>query len=253
MYTHDIEILYHQLQAKADPQVKIWWEKYVKQSAPFIGVKMPVIRSVVWAWYQQSIKGNLNFDQQKELALALIGRPYSEEKLAGILFWQEILIPAGGVECDQDVDKFAALFAAQPIYDWNVCDWFCVKVLGPLLEKGGDPCAQAMAEWRNAANLWQARASVVAFVNSAEESNYYPLILKSAEMLIRREERFAKTAVGWILRDISKYDQSFVKAFVADNLAYFSLETLVDNSNLTSCKTQDTSAKALPPSLISLT
>lgn len=226
MDTHDLETLHNQLQAKADPQVKNWWEKYVKQSAPFIGVKMPVIRSVLWAWYQQNLKDHLNFDQQKELALALIGRPYSEEKLAGILFWQEILIPAGVVRCDQDLDKFAALFAARNIYDWNICDWFCVKVLGPLIQKEGQPCAQSIAAWRYADNLWQARAAVVAFVKVAEQSHYYSLIGQAGEVLIKRDERFAKTAVGWILRDISKYDPLFVRKFIAANLSHFSPESL---------------------------
>ena len=48
---------------------------------------------------------------------------------------------------------------------WNVCDWFCVKVLGSLVEMEGEACARAIAGWRRAENLWQRRAAGVAFVN----------------------------------------------------------------------------------------
>jgi 3-methyladenine DNA glycosylase AlkD len=46
------------------------------------------------------------------------------------------------------------------------------------------------------------------------------------ERLLRRDERFAKTAVGWILREISKYDSAKVTAFVGEHLLYFSVESL---------------------------
>lgn len=45
-------------------------------------------------------------------------------------------------------------------------------------------------------------------------------------MLIQREERFAKTSVGWILHDIWKNDHAGVRAFVERNLASISLEAL---------------------------
>ena len=39
-------------------------------------------------------------------------------------------------------------------------------------------------------------------------------MLGSCSKLIRREERFAKTAVGWILRELSKTDKKAVVAFI---------------------------------------
>lgn len=48
----------------------------------------------------------------------------------------------------------------------------------------------------------------------------------SCQTLIRREERFAKTAVGWILREISKHDLSFVNGVIEEELAHFTVESL---------------------------
>src|SRR3712207_8372132 len=62
----------------------------------------------------------------------------SEDKLAGVLFLQEILLPAGALDWRSDLPRIARLFDEGYIRDWSTCDWFCVKVLGPLVEQQGD-------------------------------------------------------------------------------------------------------------------
>jgi 3-methyladenine DNA glycosylase AlkD len=122
--------------------------------------------------------------------------------------------------------KYEALYLDDLIFDWNTCDWFCVRVLSPTIAKNGIDCAKSISSWRTAENLWQARSLVVAFVKVASAQRYYPYIQKSCKVLIARQERFAKTSVGWILRDISKHDESFVKSFVEQHLKSFSIESL---------------------------
>jgi len=39
------------------------------------------------------------------------------------------LLPAGVINCQRDVGCFADLFTSRDIYDWNVCDWFCLPSL----------------------------------------------------------------------------------------------------------------------------
>ena len=131
MYRTQTTILQNRLQKHADQKIKTWWENYVKQSAPFRGVKMSVIRSVMHKWYQEFIKDVFNDNQQIDLALGLLKEKHTEDKLAGTLFLQEILLPAGAIQWKRDIPRFAELFADGNIYDWNLCDWFCVKVLGP--------------------------------------------------------------------------------------------------------------------------
>ena len=214
------------LDRKSDAKTKAWWEGYVKDGASFMGVRMADIRSVTHRWHREQVAYELDGDEQLELALELLNRAYSEEKLAGILVLQEILLPIGTLECEENVDRFAELFVPSGIYDWNISDWFCVKVLGPLIERDGMPCAIRISGWRDAEDLWQARASLVAFVRVADDGAYYPLIEMGCSVLIRREERFAKTTVGWILRDISKQDVPLVRKVIEENIEFFSNESL---------------------------
>ena len=223
--THADE-LHRRLAVHADGRTKDWWESYVVDSAPFLGVKMGTIRSTLHEWYLELVEDTLSPGDQFQLAFALLFRTYTEEKLAGILFMQEILLPGGSIGCDRSVQQLSRAFASDGINDWNVCDWFCVKVLGPLIRRDGRSCAERIAGWRTADNLWRARASLVAFVGLVNEPTYYPLIREGCRVVVRRDERFAKTAVGWILREISRHDLAFVRDAVDELLIYLTSESL---------------------------
>ena len=124
-----------QLDRKADPRTKAWWERYLNGEIAFRGVKMAGIREALHHWYRAEQLGDtLSNSEQMELAYELMRRPYAEDKLAGILFLQEILLSLGALACPSCLAAMAGLFEAGYIREWNACDWFCVKVLGPLVE-----------------------------------------------------------------------------------------------------------------------
>ena len=66
--------------------------------------------------------GKYSAERKFKLALAQIRQVPREEKLAGILFLQEIMIPQGGVDCSDCLREFADLFSGGWIYDWNIGD-----------------------------------------------------------------------------------------------------------------------------------
>ena len=214
------------LEEKANRKTSAWWENYVKNSAPFLGVKMADTRAAVHDWHPAEVGGRLSAGAQVALALALLQQETTEEKLAGALFLQEILLPAGALDWERELPHFASLFEDGHIYDWNVCDWFCIKVLGPLIAEEGAACAEAVAAWRDAENLWQARASLVAFVPLADHAAYHRLLEQGCRTLIRRPQRFAKTAVGWLLRELAQHDPARVERVLGQEIAHFSPESL---------------------------
>jgi 3-methyladenine DNA glycosylase AlkD len=227
-----IERLQLRLNAHATAATREWWTKYLKGAASFRGVKMVDIRKAVHAWFKEERLGELlSVGRQEDLALMLLEEDCTEDKLAGVLFLQEILLPAGALDWRSDLPRFARLFDEGYIRDWNVCDWFCVKVLGPLVEQQGEACARAISEWREANSVWQCRASVVAFVNLASKGDrnfpgFTGMVLNSCSHLLGSQERFVQTGVGWVLRELSRSDQGRVVGFVEANLDRFSREAL---------------------------
>ncbi len=214
-------------EAEASEKTKLWWEKYMKGVIPFRGVGIPKNRELLAAWRRANGIDKWPLERQLELALAFLRKPVAEDKLAGILFLQNFLYDRFSWE--ELLAKYEVIYQNKWIFDWNICDWFCVRVLGATIAKNGRECAAAIASWKDAEYLWQARSSVVAFVNLVSDTRYYPHILEACGVLIRREERFAKTSVGWVLRGISKHDEVLVEEFIKGNSRYFSKESL-DNA-----------------------
>jgi len=196
----------------------------MKGVIPFRGVGIPRNRELLAEWRKTNGIDTWSLEDQLELALAFFKEPIAEDKLTGILFLQNFLY--NKLPWEMLLEKYEEIYKRELIFDWNICDWFCVRVLGPTIKDNGKQCAKVIANWKDADYLWQARSSVVPFVNLASESNYYPYINDSCAVLIDREERFSKTAVGWVLRDISKHDEQFVISFVDNHLKSFSTESL---------------------------
>jgi len=218
-----IHTLQESLEAIASPKKKAWWERYMRDVIRFRGVGIPDVRELQKGWYMHHLEP-LSYEEQIEIVLELFRQELAEDKLAGIVLLQEYLYDKMPLE--YMLGCYATLFDEELIYDWNVCDWFCVRVLTATIKKHDREAARMLSTWKDAPYLWQARASVVAFIGLTDTPEYYSYILDNCKTLIRREERFAKTAVGWILHDVYKRDEQVVMGFIDENLVSFSSESL---------------------------
>ena len=132
-----------------------------------------------------------------------------------------------------DVPRLARPFAARHIDDWSTCDWYCVKVLGPFVERVPDrrAAAEAVAAWRAAESLWQRRAAAVAFANLARRGDEVfdgltDLVLEVCASNVRDPARFSQTGVGWVLRELSRASPDAVAHFVSAHRDAMSREAI---------------------------
>ena len=211
-----IEELQAELERRADPKKKAWWENYVKGAA-FRGTPMGEIRSAVGGWLGSHPE--LSTTRIKQLADELIRQPLAEDKLAGVLILSEHVIDDLGIE---DLPAFRTLLAEEHLGDWSSCDWFCVKVLGRMLERSSDreAVADQLIEWTRSDELWVRRAGMVAFVNLASKGDaalpgLTERVLAGAERNAADKRRFAQTSVGWVLRELSTSKPEAVRRFLA--------------------------------------
>lgn len=218
------------LQEAASEPKREWWERYLRGSASFRGVSMGEVRTTLHDWYHEHGFETWESTEQARLALQLIRQNHTEDKLAGMLFLQEILLPSGEPQHSLLLPEFADLFEGGCLADWNSVDWFCVKVLGPLVERDGEPCARGIGDWRMASTLWQRRASAVAFVNLVKRGEIFPgffqIVMESCEVLVGDRERFSQTGAGWVLREMSRVDPVAVETFLTDHLEEMSREAV---------------------------
>ena len=212
-----IDGLQAELERRADPDKKAWWENYVK-GASFRGTPMREIRSAVAGWLRSHPE--LSRTEIKDLACELIRQPLAEDKLAGVLILSEHLIDELGVE---DLPGFRTLLAEEHLGDWNSCDWFCVKVLGRMLERSSERerVADQLIEWTRSDELWVRRAGMVAFVNLVPKGDaalpgLTERVLTGARRNAADKRRFAQTSVGWVLRELSTIEPQAVRRFLAE-------------------------------------
>jgi 3-methyladenine DNA glycosylase AlkD len=218
------------LEGLATERSRSFWQAYMREVLPFRGVPMASIREAVHAWWRDDGPGRLSVPAQKRLAFALFEGPFGEDRLAGTLALQELLLPALTLE---DLGPIGALFERGRVADWNSCDWLCVKVLGALVLRDlpDRATADAIAAWRDAGTVWQRRAANVAFVNLARrgEANFpgfTALMRETCAVTVRCDERFAQTGVGWLLRELAEWDRAAVLAFTRDHLGLMSREAV---------------------------
>ena len=205
-----------ELEARADERTRDWWSRYLKGALPFRGVKMAGIREVARLVAPDALASG----DPVGFALAQFEREFSEDKLVGVLLLAEHLMDRldAGV-----VPRLAEPFERGWIADWSTCDWYCVKVLGKVIERDPD-AAPAVAAWRDAESLWQRRAAAVSFVYLVPKGLHHALVLRVCRANVRDPARFMQTSVGWALGEMRKSDPDAVDAFLAKHSARMSSE-----------------------------
>jgi 3-methyladenine DNA glycosylase AlkD len=202
-----------ELRKSGNPEKAEWWNRYLKGEIPFIGVGIPEIRRVFLEKDRVAAFGDLPLNRQFSLVNGLMRGRFAEEKLAAILYIQ--LFWLDRMRHGFLMNLFSDWFDDRYIFDWNTTDWLCVKILTPMVDSANPELIWKLKQWCRDPYLWKARASLVPFAQARTITDHAREIEWIAGILIRREERFAKTAVGWVLREYSRHDIDFVLAFLS--------------------------------------
>lgn len=206
-----------------DPAKARWLENYVKHHVKSLGVGIPQIREIVKSAEKEYNLSTLSFVEQKQMLDELMQGVYTEHKLATIVYLQ---LYWKNVESDKILRLVSQWFDKGWITDWNVCDWLCVRILGPLIDMNPLQILGELFRWNKEENQWKIRASLVSFASCKTIGAHRETIYDFSLTLIKREERFCKTAVGWVLRQYSKIDETFVIDFLEKHKAWTTKEVI---------------------------
>jgi len=187
-------------------------------------------RSLIARWWSDHGLAEHPAAVGKRVALALLEQPALPDQLAGILVLEELL--ADHLR-STDLPAFADLLARNRLTDETVVDAFAVRVLGTLLHRvrGRSDVAQALARWRSAESAPQRRAACVAFTALAPQGdgalpNLTQLVFTVCAAVVWSPERSDQTAVGWLLRELSRAEPTRVEAFVRRHARFMSRECI---------------------------
>lgn len=212
------ETLVQELKIRSVPQKADWWNRYLKGEIRYVGTSIPEIRKLLKEKNFTEGLDQLPMNQQVSLVNGLMRSELAEYKLAAILYIQLFWL---GVQKNSLILSLVSdWFEDRHIHDWRTCDWLSIKVLAHLVDSGDEQVLWTLKKWNRDPYIWKARASIVPFTQCRNILKHKKSIGLFSDILIRREERFAKTAVGWVLREYSRVDEGFVLDFLSRHVKY---------------------------------
>lgn len=229
-----IQSLQELFERHAQVDVKAWFDAYLKGAIHYRGLRTPLVRKLLTKWLreEEQRKVRLRLETLKGLAFELLEQPYAEDKFAGILLLEEEVLPRHSLD-EKDFENFERLFQKAYLADWSSVDGFAIRVLSKIVQSYFDgehkDIAKRLQQWAAQDNLWQARAAAVSLVRHAKKGEknfpgFTALALDICNTLVRRPERFAQTAAGWLLRELSLADQRKAVSFIKKHVARMSSE-----------------------------
>jgi 3-methyladenine DNA glycosylase AlkD len=216
------ETLIQELNIRSIPRKAEWWNHYMKGEIRFVGTSIPEIRKLLKELNSSIGLRELPMNQQVGFVNGLMRSNLAEHKLAAILYLQ--LFWLGNQKNSFLLSMASDWYTDRLIYDWNTCDSLSVRVIAPILNSGEEAVICTLKQWNCDPYLWKARASLVPFAFAHHILIHRKNIERSSDLLIRREERFAKTAVGWVMREYSRVDEGFVLDFLSKHVKHTTWE-----------------------------
>jgi len=176
----------------------------------FIGVTVPNIRKIAKKFSQEI--------SLKEL-VELIRNPIHEVRLCALI----ILVNKYKKEDSEKIYQYY-LKHLNSVNNWDLVDTSAPYIVGDYLYKNSKK-SKILLEFSQSENLWIRRISIVSTLTFIK-NNEFNQTLKIANLLIYDDHDLIHKAVGWMLREIYKRDESLIKQFLRQNYAQIPRTTL---------------------------
>jgi 3-methyladenine DNA glycosylase AlkD len=197
------------LQELANPAKAPDMQAYMKSEMPYRGVAKPersALAKRLFAEYPMA-----DVDMLVATALELWrGAEYREERYLAV-----------------DLTGYRAYSAWQdssllPLYEemivtgawWDHVDEVAIRRVGPLLRAEHEKLAEVMLRWSADEDPWRRRTSVICQVGAKLDTDT-DLLTQAIEANIDDRDFFLRKGIGWALREYSKVEPGWVRAFVA--------------------------------------
>lgn len=182
-------------------------QSYMKNIAPFLGVKTPKRREIV-----KKIARSLETPSSDQLAMTARALWKLEEREYQYCGYDLIQIYVDIADRNFLSDHVEYLITHKSW--WDTVDGLGTAAVSPLTDKYG--CRKLMDSWNKSSNIWLIRAAIQHQRGRKLETDT-GLILKYCHDHVSSEEFFIQKAIGWALRDISRFFPQEVRKFLKEH------------------------------------
>ncbi len=196
------------LAAAADPAVAEPMRAYMKSEMPCHGVKKtPRVAALRPVFEARPLDG---WEDLRDTTLALWnGAKFREERYAAL-------------DLTRRREHRAHLTVdAVPMYQemivtgawWDLVDEIATHRIGTILDGSPKLMTKRMRRWSRSNDMWIARTAILSQIRRKGRTDR-KLLASCCEPSIESKEFFLRKAIGWALRELSKTDPEWVRAYV---------------------------------------
>lgn len=200
--------LYDSILAAADPSLVEGLSRFFKtgpgqygEGDKFLGIKVPVTRSIVKACWRTT-----GFEELD----CCIGSEYHELRLAALLTLVDIFSHAKTESLRRRCIEFY-LSHTDRINNWDLVDLSCYPLLGVwLLDKDRSLLYELAREGKT---IWEQRIGIVStmsFIRHGQLTDTFGI----ADILLHHPHDLIHKAVGWLLREAGKRDRAALEEYL---------------------------------------
>lgn len=183
--------------------------KYMKGRFPFFGIKATERKSIQKDWLQ-SLPNDLTSEERRFILIELWQKEEREFHYVAIDWmnsWNKKLI------LESDADLLHWLITNHSW--WDSVDAIASNYLGKFISKYPETGSKLIHDWRNDGNMWLNRSCLI-FQLKYGNSTDFELLKSLIQQYQPVKEFFIQKAIGWSLRQYSKYQPESVRVFIEE-------------------------------------
>jgi 3-methyladenine DNA glycosylase AlkD len=207
MATFKVQVLSEvqgRLPALGDKKVAFGAQAYMKDIAPFLGVKTPERRKLFKEIFEElPMPTSKELGETSRALWKLREREYHYAACDLIDFFIE--------SADKNFLKDHVEYLITQKSWWDTVDTLGSVAISPLTIKY--PSVALMRSWNKSSNMWLNRAAIQ-HQRGRKTNTDIPLLLEFLDAHADESEFFIAKAIGWALRDLSRVNNSEVKKFL---------------------------------------
>ena len=197
----NVEELVKELKTVANPDNAVAMKAYMKNKFEFLGVKTPARRKLTKAFFKQQTDFVIDWDFINEAW----NNPYRELQYTALDYLEirkKLLTPS-------DLPRLKKL--AQTKSWWDTID-FLDRLVGSIIARFPET-KEIIVAWSCDEDIWLRRLAIDYQLLRKEKTDT-ELLKKILVNNLGRTEFFINKAIGWALRDYSKTNPDWVRAFI---------------------------------------
>ncbi|WP_407401027.1 DNA alkylation repair protein [Sodaliphilus sp.] len=172
----------------------------------FLGIKVPVTRAIVKEHWRGCTIDDLE---------PLIVSPWHEIRLCALLLLVQVFKHASKDETLRQRCVEFYLNHTEYINNWDLVDLSCYEILGRWLQDRDRTLLYTLAR---SEDLWEQRIAIVSTMAMVRAGDHDDCIA-IADILMHHKHDLIHKAVGWLLREVGKKDETRLRHYLSTPLA----------------------------------